>query len=288
MKAKLAENLLPPIIYRPLLRVYLLARGHGWHIFRGRYPTLADVPTDPEGQNSEWFVVNAAKQVANLKFGLSRRPTGDEAGLLLLPVIASESLNGGRGLTVLDYGGGAATGLARILERVPAFDLTGFRYVLIETPAMCHAVRDPLAAVQRERFRGATFEVADEIPAALPHPLIVHARGSIQYVPEYRAELSKLLALAPETFIVAHTPLTEAPTFAQQQLNRAHHKLGRWVFNRGELIGEIEKAGYRLALAFDHVWPPIAFKDAPGPCNDASMVFHKLTPSIHANPSSNR
>jgi hypothetical protein len=62
-KAKLIENVLPPVIYRALLRIYLLTRGHGWNIFYGCYPTLADVPSDPKGQNSDWYTASAAKEV---------------------------------------------------------------------------------------------------------------------------------------------------------------------------------------------------------------------------------
>ncbi len=87
-----------------------------------------------------------------------------------------------------------------------------------------------------------------------------------------------LLALAPEIFIVAFTPVSEAPTYAQQQLNHPHRKLARWIFNREQLISEIKKFGYRLALSFDQD-VPVAYKGAPGPLSDVSMVFHRLTAS---------
>jgi hypothetical protein len=70
--------------------------------------------------------------------------------------------------------------------------------------------------------------------------------------------------------------VTDAPTFAQQQGNLSHQRLARWVLNRGELISEVEKAGYRLSLIFDHE-APITYKGS-GPLNDVSMIFHKLAP----------
>jgi putative methyltransferase (TIGR04325 family) len=277
LKAKLIANVLPPIVYRALLRIYLLARGHGWHIFYGCYPTLGDVPSDPRGQNSDWYTSNAAKQVENLKLELSHRPMGDEAGQLVLPLAFSQLLSGTRGtVTVLDFGGGAAHGLKKIFEHVPNPDLTKFNYILVETPAMCGAIRDRLSAIQKERFGGASFiEVKDTIPASLPHPLIIHANSSLQYISDYRDQVSRLLALAPEIFIVAHTPVSDAPTYACQQTNIPHHRLARWVFNRCQLISEIEKEGYRLALTFDHELP-INYKKAPGPETDASMIFYRL------------
>jgi putative methyltransferase (TIGR04325 family) len=275
-RAKLIEDVLPPVVYRLLLRIYLLTRGLGWHRFYGCYPTLADVPSDPDGQNSEWYAANAAREAKSLKFELSHRPVGDEAAQLILPFAVSCLLSGdGATVTVLDFGGGPARGLKRIFGHVPNLDLTKFRYVLVETLAMCKAVGNHLARIQKEKLAGTpVVEVKEEVPASLPHPLIVHANSSIQYISDYQAVLSALLALAPEIFIVAHTPVSDAPTYAQQQLNNPHRKLARWIFNRGYLISEIEKAGYRLVFTFDQD-VPVSYKKAPGPLNDATMVFHR-------------
>jgi putative methyltransferase (TIGR04325 family) len=271
-KAKLAEALLPPVLYRFILRVYLWAiRGHGWHLLYGRYPTLADVPATPGGQDSDWYAELSIKEVGDIAPEISRRPLGDGAGLLVLPLLVSELLSReGETLTVLDFGGGAASGLKEIFERVPNPVLAKLRYVLVETPALVSAVR-------QTKLGGASYvELAEKIPSSLSHPLIVHARSSIQYIPDYRAALSELLALSPDIFIVAHTPVTDAPTFAQQQGNLSHQRLARWVLNRGELISEVEKAGYRLSLIFDHE-APITYKGS-GPLNDVSMIFHRLAP----------
>jgi putative methyltransferase (TIGR04325 family) len=276
MPAKLIEDVLPPVVYRLLLRIYLVARGLGWHRFYGCYPTLANVPSDAEGHNSEWYAARAAKQAKSLRFELSHRPMGDEAAQLVLPFTVCHWLNGGGApVNVLDFGGGAATGLKRISEHVPNLDPAKFRYILVETSAICQAIDNRLAEIQREMDKDVSFvQVTDEIPARLPHPLIVHANSSLQYISDYRAVLSALLALAPEIFIVAHTPVSDAPTYAQQQLNNPHRKLARWIFNRRSLISEIEKAGYRLVLTFDQD-VPVIYKKAPGPLNDATMVFHR-------------
>ncbi len=276
-KGSLIADVLPPIVYRALLRLYLLARGHGWHIFYGCYPTLADVPGDPRGQNSDWYTANAAKQVENLKLELSHRPMGDAAAQLILPIAFSQLLYGApAAVTVLDFGGGAAQGLKKIFEHIPNPDLTKFNYILVETPAMCSAVRDRLAAIKKDRFGNRSFiEAKETVPASLPHPLIIHASSSLQYISDYRDLLSRLLALSPEIFIVVHTPVSDAPTYACQQANIPHHRLARWVFNRSQLISEIEEAGYRLALTFDHE-VPTTYKKAPAPETDASMIFHKL------------
>jgi putative methyltransferase (TIGR04325 family) len=267
---KLLKDLVPPIVSRFLLRVYLLTTGAGWHVFRGAYPTFADVPAASGGMDNDWFVADAIKPIEGLRFELSHSPKGEEVGRLMLPLVVSQLL-GPEKLTVLDFGGGAARGLNSILEHVPNIDLARLNYILVETPAMCQAVR---SALTRMRFEG--VEVVEQIPSKLSHPLIVQARGSIQYIPDYRATLSSLLALAPEIFIIDQTPVTDAPTFAQQQCNNPNHAVARWVFNRNDLISEVEKSGYRLAFIFDHQLP-VTHKDSK-PSNDVGTVFHRLTP----------
>lgn len=285
-RAKLIENLLPLIVFRFLLRVYLRARGLGWHTFYGRYPTLADVPSTPGGQNSDWYVRNAIAQVESIQFETSRQPMGDPAGQLLLPLLVSQLLDRAGTVTVLDFGGGAAKGLKCIFDHAPGIDPARLRYILVETPAMCRAIREPLARMQKEKFGGATFvDLAEEIPPSLPQPLIVHARSSLQYVSDYRAALYRLLALAPEILIVPHTPLTDEPTCAQEQRNHPHRTLARWVFNRGEFISEIENSGYRQGFIFDHGLPATG-KDSAS-ANDVSMIFYRTTPTSQITNSDN-
>jgi putative methyltransferase (TIGR04325 family) len=125
--------------------------------------------------------------------------------------------------------------------------------------------------MQRSKFK--SVEVVEEIPPSLSNPLIVHASSSIQYVSDYRAALSRFFGLAPEIFIIAHAPVTDAPTFAQEQRNHPHRTIARWVFNRNDLISEIEQGGYRLAFIFDHQLP-VTHKNS-SPSNDVSMVFHR-------------
>jgi hypothetical protein len=110
MNTKLIEDWLPPVAYRLLLWIYLWAiRGHGWHLLYGRYPTLADVPATPGGQDSDWYAELSIKRIGDLACKISRRPLGDGAGLRLLPLMVSELLSRKvDALTVLDFGGGAA------------------------------------------------------------------------------------------------------------------------------------------------------------------------------------
>jgi len=266
---RIIRDLFPPIVYHFLIRAYRRAQGAGWNVFSGCYPTLADVPAASGGMNNDWFVADAVSQSESLKFEISRYPMGHEAGMLILPLLVSQLLNRSEKIpTVLDFGGGVVNGLKSILGHVPNIDLTRLHYILVETPAMCRAVRGLLD----KTFE--SVEVVEDIPSSLPSPSIVHANSSIQYIPDYHAAISRLLALAPEAFLIATTPVTDAPTFAQAQHNNPHRTIGRWVFNRDDLVSEIEKSGYRLAFIFDQGLP-VTYKNSK-PSSDVSMVFHKL------------
>ncbi len=140
-------------------------------------------------------------------------------------------------------------------------------------------IENTLQKFKKKQFEDTcSIELKEEVLASLPHPLAVHANSSIQYISEYRAALSGLLALAPEIFIVAHTPVSDA-NLAQQQLNNPHRRLARWVFNRGRFVPEIEKAGYRIAITYDQD-VAATYKMAPGPLTDTSMVFYR-SPAIN-------
>jgi hypothetical protein len=116
MNTKLIEDWLPPVAYRLLLWIYLWAiRGHGWHLLYGRYPTLADVPATPGWQDSDWYAELSIKRIGDLA---CIAPTARRWGR-----IAAAAPDGfriaqpeSRCAAVLDFGGGAASGLREIFR----------------------------------------------------------------------------------------------------------------------------------------------------------------------------
>jgi putative methyltransferase (TIGR04325 family) len=168
---------------------------------------------------------------------------------------------------VLDFGGGPGTGLANILRYARGIDLSRLLYVLVETPAMCRAVRSEIEAH--------CGRVSEDIPDALVGPLIVHAGSSLQYVSDYQTILSRLAALRPDLFIVSQTPVSGCPTYARQVLSAPHRKLASWVFNRSEFVAAMDARGYRLTFSVDHDLP-LTHKNAPGPSFMASFVFGRV------------
>jgi len=252
-------DLVPPMVLRPARKTWRVAHGLGWHNLYGSWPTLADVPvTGSTDSDDPWAQTIATGWQENLKAGTG--PICDDTGTLILPLLASQFAGP---LTVLDFGGGAGVGLANILK-FARFDLSRLLYVLVETPAMCRAVRS-----QIETHSGV---VSESIPDALNKPLIVNASSSIQYIPDYGTALSRLARLAPEFIIVSQTPLTEGSTCACQVLNTPRRKIASWVFNRSEFVDELGALGYRLVFSVDHALP-LTYGKAVAPWAIASMVF---------------
>lgn len=257
----LIAGLMPPLVMRSVRKIWRVAHGLGWHNFYGSWPTLADVPVtrDVDDNEDPWAQAIAADWQINLDTGGAS--ICDDTGKLILPILASQFMSQ---LTVLDFGGGAGVGLANILK-FSRPDLSRLSYVLVETSAMCRAVRR-----QIEAHSFAT--VTEQIPHALPAPLIVNASSSIQYIADYQAALSGLARLAPEFFIISQTPLTDSPTCACQVLNTPHRKIASWVFNREEPVATLRSLGYRLTFSVDHDLP-LTYGNAPGPWAIASMIF---------------
>jgi putative methyltransferase (TIGR04325 family) len=262
----LIADLTPPVLLRLMQRLWRRAHGLGSHNFEGSWPTLADVPVTRKGNDDDpWAQTIGTAWRENFKTSVAS-PTVDATGKLILPLLVSRFTGP---LTVLDFGGGLGTGLANILRYAPGIDMSRFSYVLVETPAMCRAVRSEIEA--------RSGKAVEDVPDVLPSPLIVHAGSSLQYVSDYQTALSRLTALNPEILIVSQTPVTDCSTYARQVLNTPHRKLATWVFNRSEFISGMEVRGYRLIFGVDHDLP-LTHKNAPGPSVMTSMVFSPAAP----------
>jgi putative methyltransferase (TIGR04325 family) len=270
----LAFDVTPPLALRAAQRVWRRAYGLGSHNFEGSWPTLAEVPaTSNRAANDDdpWAQTIGSEWRANLESCNGASPIADNTGGLLLPLLAGQFSGQ---LTVLDFGGGPGIGLANILKHTRGLELSRLHYVLVETSAMCRVARAEIEA------RGGA--AVEEIPAVLPRPLIVHAGSSLQYIPDYEKTISRLTHLAPNYFVVSHTPFSDCPTYARQVLNTPWRKIAAWVFNRADFIAGMEKCGYRLMFSVDHA-QLLTHKNAPGPSVMASMVFIPATSQSSSN-----
>ena len=191
----------------------------------------------------------------------------EKSGQLILPLVVSQLSD--KPLTVLDFGGGAAAGLFSILDQVPNLDLAKLSYVLVETPAMCRAVRERIVPV----LPPMPVTIVEEIPASLAGPSIVSIGSAIQYIPAYRETLARLARLSPQLIIVSQTPMTDGPTSTWEQLH-PYGKIEARILNRGEFIADMKSLGYACIFKTAYNVP---VKDEGGPAFRTHMVFRLLS-----------
>lgn len=251
----------PPVVFRAGQRIWRRIHGLGAYDFEGPYPTMADVPL-PAARYTDAEVAAQAIERGVALFMRPQRPADDHAGRTILPLVVSLT----RPATVIDFGGDICVGLSRIKAHCPPDVVNALSYVLIETPAMCAALRSRVAGVR----------ITDEIPTPdqiqITHPVVVNASSSLQYINDWRGTLKRLAALKPQAFIISLTPFTDEPTYAMQQANSPNRRLACWVFNRAELVATMVEAGYRQVFTVEHDLPT-TYKGVTQQPTSGSIVF---------------
>ena len=272
MLRSFVTDLTPPVILRPAQKLWRQARGLGAHTFEGSYHTLRDVPCGEGRYDDDALAEGIANSLEQLRTP-DPHPTFDGEGRSILPVIVGQLRR--PAITVLDFGGGACTGLRLIADHVPALDPSHFSYILVETSALCRAIKRRIDPILMERFKTRSFvEISDVIPSVGEGSVIVNASSVIQYITNWRSTVTNLAALSPDYFIVGLTPFTDAPTYARQQLNIPHRRVASWVFNRDEFLSAMGNLGYRPIFEADHD-VPVTCARAPAKSVFSTIVFQR-------------
>lgn len=271
MLRRLIAELTPPVVFRPAQRLYhRYCRVTPRAMFEGSYPSLEAVPCGPSRYNDDELAALSAAPTLEWLRSAGSPKINQTARHMFLPLMVSEFVDDP--VTVLDLGGSGCVGLTEILDNVPRLDLATFRYVNVDTSNMCRFTREPVEAILRSKFNTASFvTITEDIPNSLGAPAVVNAASSLQYLSDYRSVLSRLAQLAPRAFIISFTPVSDHPTYACQQIHHGR-QLALRVFNRAELISDMDRLGYRVSFVADHAME-LTFKDMPGPFSLASMVF---------------
>jgi putative methyltransferase (TIGR04325 family) len=272
MLRSLITDLTPPIILRPAQALWQRTRGLGAHTFEGCYPTLADVPCGEDKYDDDALAEAIANPLEQLRTP-DLHPTFDSEGRSILPLIVGEVCR--HIATVLDFGGGPCTGLRLVADHVPNLDPGRFSYILVETPALCRAIKRRISPILMERFNTASFvDVLDAIPSTREDVTIVNASSVIQYISDWRSTVAQLAALSPGYFIVGLTPFTNAPIYARQQLNIPYRRIATWVFNRQEFLSLMLDLGYRPIFEAEHA-VAVTYASAPAHSAFRSIVFQR-------------
>ena len=227
MLRSLITDLTPPIIWRFAQTLRRQARGLGTHTFEGCYKSLADVPCGEGRYNDDALAADIVSSLERLRTP-DARPTLDDRGRFILPLLVGHFCH--QTMMVLDFGGGPCTGLRLIADHVPDLDLSRLSYQLVETPALCRAIKSRINPILSERFRTASFvEISKSIPAAAQGSIIVNASSAVQYISDWRSTVAQLTALRPDYFIVGLTRVFRSPDLRPPAIKHsasAHRNLG--------------------------------------------------------------
>ncbi len=231
----------------------VINKALGRYDFEGCYKSFSDIASPTNHDNAEF---------ANAAVDARLRNWPGTYAIDLLPLVVADYTD----VTVVDVGGGAATGLSQI-----ASSLNGtirLRYVLVETRAMCLAVtRIPQPII-----------CSTVIPDKAKPPIIINAASVLQYIPCWQAWLGAFTRLKPEAIIVSNTPVSEQPTYARCQVNGRNRRIPAWCFNRTELDAEFAALGYRRGYYIEHN-QSLRHKNAPAPSAQASMIYYPASSS---------
>lgn len=116
----------------------------------------------------------------------------------------------------------------------------GFRWTVYDVPA----VRRQGQKIAEERGVTSSLGFADDVLAASGTDVLL-AAGSLQYLERPLSDMLANMSQRPRRIIVNKTPLTKGPAFVTLQ-NLGTSYCPYRIFNDSELIGSIEKHGYRV------------------------------------------
>jgi putative methyltransferase (TIGR04325 family) len=227
-----------------------LKRAIWWLFPRFRYlPTTDAVTLDAGGWNDE-SVVNAERSKweefralvassAPLGFSHEQPALGDVRNLyhhnihLAFAFALARAAQGGRSVSVLDWGGGLGHYYLLARSLYPALEL---EYHVKEMPAIAAAGRELLPDVQWHDDDGCLTGSFD----------LVMVNGSLQYLGEWRHFLTRAAAATSRTLFLTRVPVVQrAAPYAARQSEYGTEMI-HWQFNERQLLTAIQDTGLTL------------------------------------------
>jgi putative methyltransferase (TIGR04325 family) len=214
---------------------------HLGYVWRGIYSRLHEVPGRGSGFSGEVWLAMCERYLRSVKtHGESGAtiPVDVTGRHLLLPLVVA-CINGSERVRILDFGGGLA------IDYVLLSQATGggadAEFHIVESPALVDAGARLFESDRRVNFH-------DRLPASLPPLDLLHISTALQYVDDYPALLTSLIAYRPRYVLMVDLPAGDIPTFATGQVNVRGSVIPSWFFNAREIIALVESAGYRVTF----------------------------------------
>ncbi|MEO8257206.1 MAG: methyltransferase, TIGR04325 family [Acidobacteriota bacterium] len=214
---------------------------HLGYVWRGIYSRLREVPGQGRGfGGAEWLALCERYLRSVRTSGESGRTIPDDvAGRhVLLPLVVA-CLGGSERIRILDFGGGLA--FDHVLLAQATGGAADVEFHIVESDAIVAAGRRLFASDPRVHFH-------DRLPASLPAVDLLNISTALQYVDDYPALLTSLIAYRPRRILMVDLPAGDIPTFATAQVNVRGSVIPSWFFNAAEIIALVESAGYRVAF----------------------------------------
>jgi putative methyltransferase (TIGR04325 family) len=154
------------------------------------------------------------------------------------PVLFHLQRIGVRPLVVLDFGGNIG---AHYLRYSRYLDLSRVKWIVHDLPEIAKVGREVCADVSNVTF----VSDIDEIQEI--HIDVLHACGSLQYIPSPAWLLDQLSGnrIRPAHLLLNSLPVYHGPRFVTLQ-NGGRVFYPQYVFNRSEIVGNIEALGFSL------------------------------------------
>ncbi len=210
-------------------------------VWEGVYGSFAEAPGAGQGfDGAVWR--NRSLQAA--RETMTRAQAGEPFDYALrqrnatLPILTATLLAEQPRVSILDFGGGLATSYMVLTKAIPD-SIDRVEYTVVEGNDICRA--------GRELFAGRTNPVFHSALPAAAQVDIVHAASVMQYIGDWRSVIRRLAGYGPRYLSLADFFIGEFATYVTLQ-HYYDSRVRHWFFNAGEFIGEVERAGYRLAL----------------------------------------
>lgn len=214
------------------------------HIWEGVYQEWSEAPLVGDAFNNEkWLSDQVAHTVVEID-GLAEDGIAAcaESRDYILPLVASLSMQKGRVLRILDFGGGMASSYSLVMGTVPGSRAIEFH--VVESRSICECGRAKLGSRTNLFFH-------TEMPSQGLDFDIVHAGRSMQYVDDWRGLLGSFAESNPKHILLAGLLAGDITPFVTVQ-NYYGCKIPVRFLNRDEVVSAMSALGYRLVYQALH------------------------------------
>lgn len=218
-----------------------LLRGKNRYIWRGVFPSFAEVPARGDGHATKNRIETVIQRTTRLRKQLSQNElTVDLVNSLPPQLVALQHLPG-RQYSILDVGG--ALGVSYLYLRALAPQVDKLHYEVVEV--------EPLAKAGSELFaddRCITFRSNLPGEEAVGKFDLIQFCGSLQYIEDYNDVIQRVCRLGAPFIYVLKVMAGEFETFATAQYNLPETVCPVWFFNKQSLLTLFANGGYKLSF----------------------------------------